>query len=147
MSLVFENDSWRDRASCRGKPTEWWYPTQGEVPVRALAICAGCPVKRQCLEFAESSPREQYGIWGGCTGRLRRAERNLSGGGQSRRVTNSQRIREELRVAGSWITARDIQQRTGLSKDVVTSRLSELKRQGLAVHEPEMGAWRYQEVS
>ena len=40
-----------------------------------LAICAACPVRRQCLDFALNNPLGQYGIWGGTTAYERRRMR------------------------------------------------------------------------
>lgn len=39
---------------------------------KALAMCAACPVKRECKAHAFKN-REGYGIWGGETQRARRA--------------------------------------------------------------------------
>lgn len=38
----------------------------------AKALCAGCPVRRRCLEYALDSGQE-FGIWGGCDEAERRA--------------------------------------------------------------------------
>jgi WhiB family redox-sensing transcriptional regulator len=38
---------------------------------RALAICATCPVQRECLDYALEA-RERFGIWGGKTEKQRR---------------------------------------------------------------------------
>jgi WhiB family transcriptional regulator, redox-sensing transcriptional regulator len=43
----------------------------------AKRICAGCPVQRECLEYA-LRVREPFGIWGGLNETERRA---LAGGG------------------------------------------------------------------
>ncbi|TMK81786.1 MAG: WhiB family transcriptional regulator, partial [Actinobacteria bacterium] len=37
----------------------------------ALSICATCPVRAQCLDYAIRN-RETYGIWGGTTPDQRR---------------------------------------------------------------------------
>lgn len=132
--------SWRDEAACKGKPTEWWFPNQGETASLALAICKRCPVADECREYADTAG-ERYGVWGGATGRLRRTGRT------SRAVTNADRVREELRVARSWITAEEVHRRTGLSRDVVANRLTHLRDQGLAHHNAEMRAWMYREVT
>ena len=41
---------------------------------RAKKICAGCGVRRECLEFALSHD-QVYGIWGGTTAEDRQRER------------------------------------------------------------------------
>jgi WhiB family redox-sensing transcriptional regulator len=38
---------------------------------RARAICKGCPVTSQCLEYALEE-RIEHGVWGGCSERERR---------------------------------------------------------------------------
>ena len=69
---------WRDRAACRGYPTDWWFPTADRIPTKkhtteALALCAVCPVRANCLEFALQFPSHELpGIWGGLSGRQRR---------------------------------------------------------------------------
>lgn len=60
---------WRERAACKGKPTWWWYPTRGEVPERALAVCRACPVRQDCLT---AGLNEAHGHWGGESERGRR---------------------------------------------------------------------------
>jgi WhiB family redox-sensing transcriptional regulator len=58
---------WRDRAACRDLVTaedDPWFAGTEEAEQRALAICAGCPVKVACLDFAVRTG-QQYGIWGG----------------------------------------------------------------------------------
>ena len=32
--------------------------------LRAKNVCAGCPVRRECLDWAQST-NQMYGIWGG----------------------------------------------------------------------------------
>lgn len=63
--------SWQKRAACAGLETEIFYPATDEEADVAKAICAECPVREACLEFALAS-REKEGIWGGCTERERR---------------------------------------------------------------------------
>lgn len=88
---VFEDpDAWRTRAACRGWPTSWWFPDQGEpVPDQARAICASCPVRAQCLTAHLSEPD---GYWGGMTYRQRREERRRRGGAPSKTDLNRDRV-------------------------------------------------------
>jgi len=63
--------NWTDQAACRGTETEIFYPSSPEEEAEALSICATCPVRAQCLDYAIRN-RETYGIWGGATPEQRR---------------------------------------------------------------------------
>jgi WhiB family redox-sensing transcriptional regulator len=67
------NTSWRQLARCRGVDPEVFYPVSDddEAAEEAKSICADCPVREACLEFALST-REKNGVWGGLTERERR---------------------------------------------------------------------------
>ena len=66
---------WSDHGACVGHDPEVFYPLplpNGRVDLRpARTICAGCPVRQPCLEYAIEA-REPYGIWGGLTQAERR---------------------------------------------------------------------------
>lgn len=74
-------EDWRDRAACRGKPTEWWFPSDdGEGPGyltglirRGKQVCARCDVRDACLAYALAN-HERHGVWGGLTPTERRHE-------------------------------------------------------------------------
>lgn len=59
-------------------PSELWFPEKGGGAL-AVRICAGCPVRFDCLDYAVTT-REEYGIWG-AAGELtrRRLARTLAG--------------------------------------------------------------------
>jgi len=68
---LVENYAWQEKAKCRGENTELFflpYNARGEEKtqriMQAKAICNGCPVIQECLDFALST-EETYGIWGG----------------------------------------------------------------------------------
>lgn len=83
---LVEDLSWQHDAAChpRHKPETmtlgtWvnqWFPHPTESPDAALAICADCPVRDQCLD---AHLFEQAGIWGGTTGRQRSRLRKQRG--------------------------------------------------------------------
>lgn len=58
---------WRARAACRGQHRLFDAATDGRVAaVRAAqAICAGCPVRAQCLTDARARRQHLHGVWGG----------------------------------------------------------------------------------
>ena len=62
---------WRYRAACRGADLSVFFPGRGESAGPARQICAGCPVRQSCLEYALSHGIT-HGIWGGLTERDRR---------------------------------------------------------------------------
>ena len=64
---------WQYDGACRGTdPMTFFHPEGERGPSReqrdraAKAICATCPVQRQCAEHA-LAVREPYGVWGGLT--------------------------------------------------------------------------------
>jgi WhiB family redox-sensing transcriptional regulator len=62
---------WRAAGACLAADPELFFPLGAGTAAapdtsRALRICDGCPVKRQCLEFAMQT-NEAEGIWGGTT--------------------------------------------------------------------------------
>jgi WhiB family redox-sensing transcriptional regulator len=71
---------WQDLAACKGMdPTLFFGPEHAESVKEkrdredaAKAICAGCSVQAECLEYALEQ-REPYGIWGGMTELERKA--------------------------------------------------------------------------
>ena len=69
------SDLWRDRALCKDSATpEVWFPWDAKGAEVAIAICEGCPVRAECLEYALEHGEDQ-GIWGGVSERQRRTMR------------------------------------------------------------------------
>lgn len=51
---------------CAGVSTRIFFPDDDETPdPRALALCARCPIREDCLEWALT--HDEVGIWGGLT--------------------------------------------------------------------------------
>jgi WhiB family redox-sensing transcriptional regulator len=71
MTPTTTTTTWRDRAACRGLDPEIFYPVSDEEADVAKGICAECPVREACLEYALTN-RERDGVWGGATERERR---------------------------------------------------------------------------
>jgi WhiB family redox-sensing transcriptional regulator len=75
------NWGWQDAAACKGEDLLLFFGPEGERQperdvreVKANAICASCPVRLECLNFAVDRP-EKYGTWGGLDPDARSAER------------------------------------------------------------------------
>jgi WhiB family redox-sensing transcriptional regulator len=70
MASIIPGD-WRDDGACVTADPDLFFPISGrgagvQQTDRAVRICAGCQVRRQCLEFAMRTG-ETEGIWGGTT--------------------------------------------------------------------------------
>lgn len=57
-------DGWQQDAACRDADPEMFFSNDDAQQEAAMAMCAACPVRTECLEHALST-RESYGIWGG----------------------------------------------------------------------------------
>jgi WhiB family redox-sensing transcriptional regulator len=75
-----QREDWMKSAACRGMGPDLFFPGRGKSPQEVQAICASCPVRDRCDDYAERT-RPDGGIWGGVTelGRKkRRKERRAS---------------------------------------------------------------------
>lgn len=71
-----ELSGWRADAACLGTDTSLWLlESPGQSSKKAKAICARCPVQRECAEYAVTG-REMYGLWGGISVKTRQQRRN-----------------------------------------------------------------------
>lgn len=68
-------EEWKVDAACRDMDTAVFFPTRGEDVRAAQAVCDGCPVRAECLEYALTTA-DQFGIWGGESERSRRRLRS-----------------------------------------------------------------------
>lgn len=74
--------SWWERAACRGLDPGPWFPLDdrlgyGFASAVARRICAGCPVRVECLAEALADPTT-VGVWGGTNEMERRAMRRVA---------------------------------------------------------------------
>lgn len=68
---------WMKRGNCHNHPLDVFFPSDGVGVLRAQRICAGCPVRDICLEYALEAKIE-HGVWGGTSERQRhRLRRNM----------------------------------------------------------------------
>jgi hypothetical protein len=70
--------AWQERAACRGMGTERFFPGSDGSLAPARAVCAGCPVKVECLDYAVDCGETLAGVWAGTSIRDRRKLRKLS---------------------------------------------------------------------
>lgn len=72
--MAADHQSWRENAKCRTLPLEEvdqiFFVGRGGKSSKAKSFCSGCPVQRQCLNYALFYNED--GIWGGLTEKERR---------------------------------------------------------------------------
>jgi WhiB family redox-sensing transcriptional regulator len=56
---------------CADLPSALFFPSEGAGVEDAKEVCAECPVRAQCLEYALAE-RIEHGVWGGSSERERR---------------------------------------------------------------------------
>jgi|SRR5271163_2754135 WhiB family transcriptional regulator, redox-sensing transcriptional regulator len=78
MTATGSAQNWRSAAACRSADPDLFFPRSATglaaQIARAKTICAGCGVRRECLEFALAHG-QNYGIWGGTTAEDRQRDR------------------------------------------------------------------------
>lgn len=81
LSICNEHDEWRDLSACSHTSPELFFPigTTGlaldQIAI-AKAVCAGCSVHTECLEFALMT-NQDTGVWGGTSEEERRKLRKV----------------------------------------------------------------------
>ena len=64
--------SWTREATCATADPDLFFPEDSRSPVtEAKDICAGCPVRPECLQYSLDAA-EEFGVWGGLTEKERR---------------------------------------------------------------------------
>lgn len=99
LELLAARPDWHADAACVDAGLDVFFPGRGESPAPARQMCAGCPVRDECLEYALAVPGDDpVGIWGGTSARERRPMRRQwvsANGPRERRQAPAER-RDEL---------------------------------------------------
>jgi WhiB family redox-sensing transcriptional regulator len=133
MAEYHDIDLWREQAACRGADTAIWFDDRHRHT--AALICNQCPVQQQCHNYATSN-KEQYGVWGGDTSRLRNNHRHPN---PRRRNQNSDGYTTAELVADAlnhdtWATAGAIADRVDRQRNTVHKALRRLTATGVVEH-------------
>ena len=75
--VAWRKPAWKEKAACRGMDPEIFFVERGGDVRPARAVCAGCPVRAECLEYALDELGTAYdcGLWAGTTPRERQRMR------------------------------------------------------------------------
>jgi WhiB family redox-sensing transcriptional regulator len=71
LEEMVHRPAWMMQAACQGEPLGTFFIERGGSMERAREVCAGCPVRGECLDHAMAD-EELDGWWGGTSGRERR---------------------------------------------------------------------------
>ena len=77
MTFPPKTPDWFPRAACRGLDPDLFFLGQWgnpETVKEAKRVCAGCEVRRECLDYALDNC-ERFGVFGGTTPKQRRRMR------------------------------------------------------------------------
>lgn len=66
--------AWMDYGLCAGIDAELFFPARGQSTNEAKGVCARCPVREPCLDYALTHGIK-HGVWGGLSERERRRVR------------------------------------------------------------------------
>ena len=73
MEQVLDTD-WMAQGNCADKPPSLFFPSDGVGVEVAKRVCADCPMKADCLQYALDN-RIDHGVWGGTSEVERRSLR------------------------------------------------------------------------
>lgn len=62
---------WHAKGACIDADPSLFFPVRGASNKEAKALCAGCAVRSECLDFALAE-NIHHGVWGGLSDRQRR---------------------------------------------------------------------------
>lgn len=71
LNGLVNTEEWVKDALCAQTDPEQFFPDVGANTRDARQVCAECPVRKACLQYALNR-QEQHGIWGGLSARDRR---------------------------------------------------------------------------
>jgi WhiB family redox-sensing transcriptional regulator len=74
---TFGSEPWMADAACAGLSSKIFFPSDGAGVAVAQRVCADCPVRDLCLEYALANHIES-GVWGGASEEERRRMRRRS---------------------------------------------------------------------
>jgi WhiB family redox-sensing transcriptional regulator len=71
LTQASEELDWQERALCAEVDGDLFFPEKGGSTAVSKRVCAACPVRSECLDYALQN-EERFGIWGGLSERERR---------------------------------------------------------------------------
>ena len=76
--MTTRNLDWKADAACQDLDVDLFFPDSESDSGPALSVCAVCPVREACLDFAIRN-RQDEGVWGGHTASERKRIRRRIG--------------------------------------------------------------------
>jgi WhiB family redox-sensing transcriptional regulator len=112
-----ERPAWMQDAECRGLDPNVFFTERGEPTTQVKEICARCPVRGECLDYALEMG-EKFGCWGGTSERERRRLRAARGRRPGVTVDDARR-RQVQQMHDAGLHSSEIARDLGLSRGTV----------------------------
>ncbi len=124
---------WRRQAACREADAELFFPPERSgghthQVARARELCAGCQVRRPCLELALHGPQahnDRYGIFAGTTARQRSTLRGQPSMAQGTRFLQDRAAAEEALALANRVSIEQAAKQLGVSKQALRRAFDE----------------------
>lgn len=71
LEALMVRPAWHAGAACGEHPEVSFFPDRGQSLAPAQAVCGGCLVRRECLDYAMGLSPAPDGVWGGLSRRAR----------------------------------------------------------------------------
>lgn len=111
-----ERPAWQSRAAClASSPSLFFADSSGEGSDQAIAVCADCPVRAECLQYALDN-NETLGVWGGTTPRQRTRMRR----GRTTSPKVAARRAEVARLRAQGLSQQAIAEQLGIGQATVS---------------------------
>jgi WhiB family redox-sensing transcriptional regulator len=121
LAVPDKDSSWRELASCKGSDPNKFFRERGSTGYSAeRLLCALCPVRDNCLDFALSN-HIQHGFFGGFS---KEERQQIDAGKLSRDITATQLVKD-LRRLKHEDPVREVSRLLIKSEDEVHEMLSE----------------------
>lgn len=116
-----ERPPWMAEAACLGADPDLFFADTTTAAAAAKAVCATCPVRADCLDYAVAG-NERFGVWGGASVKDRRRIRRRVG--RADEIIESRR-RQVRAMADVGMRGTEIAAELGLSRRTVTRYLQD----------------------
>ena len=105
LPIEFRRADWMSDAACRDTDPNDWVTEHSTGMSKQREMCAECPVRQECLDYAMAEPTLK-GMWGGLTATERTAIRGAARGGRRGPVPGSKPRKAKCNTSAGYAAHR-----------------------------------------